>query len=150
MESTSVEFHSLAAGAIPIPDPDAIQEFRTQTSLYDATTAYGSGGSINLITRSGTSSYHGAAYDFIRNTILNANDYFLKYSQEHPAIGTPTNQAPVMIQNQFGGSFGGPYTKASQYILLRQLRGHAPKEWLYGSYFPAMYRCCRQVEPPPI
>jgi Carboxypeptidase regulatory-like domain len=133
VESTSVEFHSLAAGAIPIPDPDAIQEFRTQTSLYDATTAYGSGGSINLITRSGTSSYHGAAYDFIRNTILNANDYFLKYSQEHPAIGTPTNQAPVMIQNQFGGSFGGPIPKLHNTFFFVNYEGMRQKNGSTGA-----------------
>ena len=111
IESTNVEFHTLAAGAIPIPNPDSVQEFRTQTSLYDATSAYGSGGSISLVTRSGTTSYHGVVYDFIRNTVLNANDYFLKYSQAHPAVGNPTNRAPVMLQNQFGGSFGGPVPK---------------------------------------
>lgn len=126
VESTSVQFHSLAAGAIPIPDPDAVQEFRLQTSLYDATTGYGSGGTINLVTRAGTSSYHGAAYDYIRNTILNANDYFLKYSQAHPKVGNPTNTPPVMIQNQFGGSFGGPVPK------------------LHGTFFFVNYEGMRQ------
>ncbi len=133
VESTSVEFHSLAAGAIPIPDPDAIQEFRTQTSLYDATTAYGSGGSINLITRSGTSSYHGVVYDFIRNTVLNANDYFLKYSQAHPAIGSPTNNAPVMIQNQFGGSFGGPIPKLHSTFFFVNYEGMRQKNGSTGA-----------------
>jgi len=98
IDANSVEFHSLSAGAIPIPDPDAIQEFRTETSLYDATSAYGSGGNINLVTRAGTSSYHGVAYDFLRNTVLNANDYFLNQTDQ---------PIPVMQQNQFGGSFGG-------------------------------------------
>ncbi|MDW5266062.1 MULTISPECIES: TonB-dependent receptor [Acidobacteriaceae] len=105
IESTSVEFHTLSAGSIPIPSPDAVQEFRTQTSLYDATSAYGSGGSINLVTRSGTSNYHGTVYDFFRNTVLNANDYFLKAQQ---LIKNQKNTPPVMLQNQFGGSFGGP------------------------------------------
>ncbi len=133
IESTSVEFHSLAAGAIPIPSPDAIQEFRTQTSLYDATSAYGSGGSINLVTRSGTNAYHGIVYDFLRNTVLNANDYFLKYSQAHPAIGNPKNQAPVMIQNQFGGSFGGPIPKLQNTFFFVNYEGLRQKNGSTGS-----------------
>ncbi|HVZ59179.1 MAG TPA: TonB-dependent receptor [Terriglobales bacterium] len=132
VESTNVEFHTLANGAIPIPNPDAVQEFRTQTSLYDASSAYGSGGNINLITRSGSTSYHGVVYDFIRNTALNANDYFLKYAQAHPVTGSPTNQAPIMIQNQFGGSLGGPIPKVKNTFFFVNYEGARQKNGSTG------------------
>lgn len=133
IESTSVEFHTLSAGSIPIPSPDAIQEFRTQTSLYDATTAYGSGGSISLVTRSGTSAYHGTVYDFLRNTLLNANDYFLKYAQAHPAVGSPKNKPPVMIQNQFGASLGGPVPRLPKTFFFVNYEAQRQKNGSTGS-----------------
>src|SRR5581483_11793103 len=99
VDANNFEFHSLALGVVPIPNPDAVQEFRTQTSLYDATTGFSGGGNVTLITRSGTSSFHGTAYEYFRNTVLNANDFFLNRA------GKPR---PIMKQNQFGGSLGGP------------------------------------------
>jgi hypothetical protein len=93
------ELQTLAAGVVPVPNPDAVQEFRTQTSLADATAGSGNGATINLITRAGTSKFHGIGYEFLRNTVLNGNDYFLNQN------GSPR---PVLQQNQFGGSFGGP------------------------------------------
>jgi hypothetical protein len=114
------ELQTLAAGVVPIPNPDAVQEFRTQTSLADATAGSGNGATINLITRAGTSKYHGNIYEFLRNTSLNANDYFLK------AGGSPR---PVLQQNQFGGSFGGavPHLRRTFFFFnyegLRQANG---------------------------
>ena len=58
VDANNFEFHTLAAGIVPIPNPDAVMEFRTQTSLYDATTGLGSGGNISLVTRAGTSQIH--------------------------------------------------------------------------------------------
>jgi hypothetical protein len=98
-DSNNYQFQTLAAGIVPIPSPDAVQEFRTQTSLYDVSTGYSAGATINLITRAGTTQYHGVVYEFLRNTVLNANDYF-----QNAAGGS----RPVLRQNQFGGSFGGP------------------------------------------
>jgi len=83
----------------PLPNPDVVQEFKVQTSLYDATQGRNGGGNINAILKSGTKQYHGDAYEFFRNTSLNANDYFLN------AQGSPR---PVLRQNIFGGSLGGP------------------------------------------
>ncbi len=83
----------------PLPNADVIQEFKVQTSLYDATQGRNGGGNINAILKTGTRQYHGDAYEFFRNNVLNANDYFLNASGQ---------DRPVLKQNIFGGSVGGP------------------------------------------
>jgi hypothetical protein len=78
----------------PVPNPDDIQEFKVSTSLYDATQGRNGGGNINAILKSGTSGFHGDAWEYFRNTKLDAGDYFL---------------GPFDLkQNIFGGDFGGP------------------------------------------
>lgn len=84
---------------VPLPNPDVIQEFKVQTSLYDATQGRNGGGNVNAVLRSGTREFHGDAYEFFRNDALNANEYF------HNATGQPR---PPVKQNIFGGSLGGP------------------------------------------
>ncbi|HYL82987.1 MAG TPA: carboxypeptidase regulatory-like domain-containing protein [Candidatus Angelobacter sp.] len=83
----------------PLPNPDAIQEFKVSTSLYDATQGRDGGGNINAILKSGTSSYHFDAWEYFRNTVLDANDWFQKQAGR---------QRPIIKQNQFGGDAGGP------------------------------------------
>jgi len=83
----------------PLPNPDVVQEFKVQTSLYDASQGRNGGGNINAILKTGTNQYHGDVYEFFRNTVLDANEYFLKQT------GSPR---PVIQQNIFGGSLGGP------------------------------------------
>ncbi len=83
----------------PLPSPDVIQEFKVQTSLYDATQGRNGGGNINAILKTGTRQLHGDVYEFFRNNALNANDYFLNASGQ---------DRPVLKQNVFGGSLGGP------------------------------------------
>src|SRR5579863_1444592 len=83
----------------PLPNPDAIQEFKVQTSLYDASQGRNGGGNINAILKSGTDQFHGDVYEFFRNDKLNANEFFLNSEGQ---------QRPVLKQNIFGGSFGGP------------------------------------------
>jgi len=83
----------------PLPSPDAVQEFRVQTSLYDATAGRNGGGDINAVLKSGGARWHGSAFEFFRNDVFNANEYFEKRN------GQPR---PVVKQNLFGGSFGGP------------------------------------------
>jgi hypothetical protein len=82
-----------------IPAPDSIQEFRVQTANFDAAYGRGSGANVDLVSKSGTNTFHGSAWEFLRNNIFNANDFFLK------AAGQPR---PDLKQNQFGGSIGGP------------------------------------------
>jgi hypothetical protein len=84
---------------VPLPNPQAVKEFKTQTSLYDASQGRNAGGNIQVTMQSGTSHFHGNAFEFFRNNVLNANDFFLNSEGQH---------RPVLRQNQFGGSLGGP------------------------------------------
>jgi hypothetical protein len=85
-----------------VPNPDAIQEFKVQTSTYDAGFGRNIGANVNVVTKSGTNAIHGSVFEFFRNTTLNANDFFLNLS------GTAKG---VLNQNQFGGVLGGPIRK---------------------------------------
>jgi hypothetical protein len=80
-----------------VPSPDAIQEFKVQTDNYSAEYGRAGGAIINATTRSGTNIFHGGAYDYLRNTKLNAFG---------PFYGTGVK--PTLVQNQFGGTLGGP------------------------------------------
>jgi len=88
------------------PSPDTIQEFRVLTNTFDAEYGRNSGSVVNVVTKSGTNNWHGSVYEFIRNKVLNANDYCLTEA----ADGLPC-QKPQFNQNQFGGTFGGPIKK---------------------------------------
>jgi len=83
----------------PLPSPDAVQQFKVQTSLYDATEGRNGGGNINAVLKSGGSHWHGSAYEFFRNDVFNANEFFQKRN------GQPR---PVVKQNLFGVALGGP------------------------------------------
>ncbi len=85
-----------------IPNPDAIQEFKIQTSLFDAGYGRNAGANVNVVTKSGTNALHGTAFEFFRNTVLNANDFFANYSGFSRG---------VLNQNQWGGVVGGPIKK---------------------------------------
>jgi hypothetical protein len=89
----------LQQGGIPIPNPDAIQEFKIQTSLYDAGYGRGAGANVEVVTKAGTNQLHGSVFEFLRNDKLDANDFFLNKQNQPRAI---------MKQNQFGASLGGP------------------------------------------
>src|SRR5438270_868297 len=84
---------------VPLPNPDVIEEFKVQTSLYDASQGRNSGGNVNAILKSGTKSFHGDAYEFFRNDVLNANEFFLNRGGQ---------KRPPVKQNIFGASLGGP------------------------------------------
>jgi len=108
----------------PLPNPAVIQEFKVQTSLYDATQGRNGGGNINAILKTGTNTFHGEAYEFFRNTVLDANDYFLNAAGE---------ARPVIQQNIFGGDVGGPIGKNGKlgfffvnYSGTRQRSGDSP------------------------
>ncbi|MGH9781013.1 MAG: carboxypeptidase regulatory-like domain-containing protein, partial [Candidatus Acidiferrales bacterium] len=85
--------------AIPVPNPDAIQEFKVQTGQYDASFGRDAGANVDVLTKGGGNQFHGVAFEFLRNDDFNANDFFLN------AAGKPR---AVLKQNQFGGSLGGP------------------------------------------
>ncbi|MGC2232126.1 MAG: TonB-dependent receptor, partial [Candidatus Acidiferrum sp.] len=99
---SATDYNVAQATYVPLPNPDVIQEFRVQTSLYDASQGRDGGGNVNAILKSGTRELHGDAYEFFRNTVLNANDFFL--NRDGLA-------RPEINQNIFGGSLGGPVVK---------------------------------------
>ena len=90
------------SGGIPIPNPDALKEFKVQTGLYDATFGRSAGANVSVITKTGTNQYHGTIFEFLRNDVFNANDFF----------SNQTGQGrPALRQNQFGFALGGPLKK---------------------------------------
>ena len=83
----------------PLPSPDVVQEFKVQTSLYDATQGRNGGGNIDAVLKTGTNQIHGDVFEFFRNNHLNANEFFLN---------SQGDSRPTIKQNIFGGSLGGP------------------------------------------
>jgi len=78
-----------------LPSPDALEEFRVLTNTYSAEYGRGVGSIFMAVSKSGTNSFHGNLFEFLRNDALNARNFFAAAK-------------PVLRQNQFGGSFGGP------------------------------------------
>jgi hypothetical protein len=87
------------SGAGAIPNLDSIAEFRILTNNFEAEYGNYSGGQINVVTKSGTNDWHGNAFEFFRNTDLDAKNFF---------DGVNGQQRGAYHQNQFGGTFGGP------------------------------------------
>ena len=88
------------------PNPDAVQEFKILTNNYDAEFGRTSGGIVNQVIKSGTNHVHGSAFEFIRNDVLNARDFFLPQ-------GTPKG---AFKRNVFGGTVGAPIKKDKTFI----------------------------------
>jgi hypothetical protein len=102
-------------GTAAIPNLDSIEEFRIITNNFDAEYGNYSGGQINVVTKSGTNGFHGDIFEFNRNTAFNAVNYFAQ-------------STPKYIQNQFGGTFGGPIKKDKLFFFIdyqgtRQIQG---------------------------
>ncbi len=121
---------------VPLPNPDVIEEFKVQTSLYDASQGRNSGGNVNAVLKSGTKTFHGDLYEFFRNEVLNANEWFQNNA------GQPR---PVIRQNIFGGSLGGPIGPEAKlgfffvnYQGTRQRSGLSPGTTISNSGFPVL------------
>jgi len=122
-----------------VPTQDAIQEFRVQTNNLSSEFGRFTGGVINLTSKSGTNLYHGSAYEFLRNKVLNANTFFNNRSH----IGRP-----AFTQNQFGGNVGGPVLKEKLFFFFsyegfRQRQGQSflfsvPTEAMRNGDFSAL------------
>ncbi len=85
---------------VNVPSIDALGEFTLERSTYDAQYGRSSGGQVNVVTKSGTSEFHGSAYEFVRNDILSANSFLLNKRG---------NPKPPLRYNNFGYTFGGPF-----------------------------------------
>ncbi len=96
-----------SAPSLSVPAPESIQEFKVQTSLYDATFGRSGGGNVQAVTKSGTNLYTGSVYEYFRNEKLNANNPFLK------AVGV---RRPILKRNIFGGVFGGPIVRDNAFF----------------------------------
>ena len=94
---------------------DSVQEFRVTTSNYGADEGVSSSAQVALVTKSGTDSFHGSAYEYNRNSYFSANDYFIKTAQL--LSGSP-NKPPQLNRNIFGGSLGGPIKKDRLFFFL--------------------------------
>jgi Carboxypeptidase regulatory-like domain/TonB dependent receptor len=99
---------------VALPNKESIEEFKTQTSLYDASQGRNGGGNVQVNLKSGTNSYHGETYEFFRNNILNANDWFLNQNSQ---------ARPVLRQNLFGANFGGPVPKIKDWFFYLSYQG---------------------------
>ncbi len=108
-----------------LPNPDAIQEFRVQTNSYNAEYGRYASGVINVLTKSGGNQFHGSAFEFLRNTVFNANDW-----------GSTLARAPFH-RNQFGATLGGPikHDKAFFFVSYSGLR-QATSTFLSGAVVP--------------
>jgi hypothetical protein len=87
------------------PSPDAVREFQVETSSYTADMGGAGGGQINIVTHSGSSQFHGTVYEFLRNGAMDATTF-----------GSMGNNH--LVQNNFGGSFGGPFWGKSTFVFL--------------------------------
>lgn len=85
----------MANGNLPFPFPDAIEQFSVESTVLGAQDGMHSGGLVNAVTRSGTNNFHGNAFEFIRNNIINATNFF-------------STTKDALHQHQFGGTIGGP------------------------------------------
>jgi hypothetical protein len=97
------------------PSPDSVSEFRVISHDYESELGRNSGSILNVITKSGSSRFHGSAYEFLRNDMLNAKGYF-------------DRSVPEFKQNEFGGTFGGPLRRDKAFFFAsyegrRQRRG---------------------------
>jgi hypothetical protein len=79
--------------------PDSVEEFRVTTTNPNASQGRSSGAQVSLVTKGGTNQFHGGVYEFHRNTVTSANDFF------NNRVGNPT---PKLLRNLFGGTIGGP------------------------------------------
>lgn len=127
-------------GGIAIPNPDSLQEFKIQTTNYDAGFGRDAGANVDVVTKSGSNSLHGAVWEFFRNDIFNANDTFLKLNalKANPNV---TPRRASMKQNQFGATLGGPILKDKFFFFgsyqgTRQINGLSSSSLATNSLFP--------------
>jgi hypothetical protein len=119
---------------IAIPNPDTIQEFKVQTSQYDAGYGRNAGANVEVITKGGSNNFHGDLFEFNRNNFFNANDFFYKFSEVSDG---QANKPQTLKQNTFGGTLGGPVKKNKIFFFgsyqgFRQLNGIATNGFATG------------------
>lgn len=94
---------------------DSVEEFRVTTTNAEADEGSAGGAQVALVTKSGTNNFHGSVYEYNRNSVFSANDYFLKQSELQS--GEP-NKPQFLNRNIFGGSLGGPIKKDRLFLFV--------------------------------
>lgn len=95
----------MSNGNLPFPFPDSVSQFSVESTVLGAQSGEHPGGLVNVVTRSGTNTYHGSAFEFIRNNYLNATNFFSTCTPVAPR--TTCSPKDSLHQNQYGGTFGG-------------------------------------------
>jgi outer membrane receptor protein involved in Fe transport len=142
-----VDANSIGTGSNPnlaVPSIDSLQEFIVQTSMYDASAGRNAGGNVAAVTKSGTNKLHGNAYEFLRNTALDANNFFLNGVE---GVVTPR---PTYKRNQFGGTLGGPVAKDRAWFFIsyqgtRETNGTSLTNSLSTMFLPAYLGSARDL-----
>jgi hypothetical protein len=114
--------------SLPLPFPDAMQEFKVETSAIPAQFGYHSTATVNAITKSGTNQFHGDLFEFLRNGDLNARDFFAKVRDTYK-------------RNQYGGTIGGPIRKDKLFFFFGYQRTSLRSDGVQNTAFiptPAM------------
>jgi hypothetical protein len=106
IDATDISLHVFAD--VPVPAPESVSEVNVQTSLYDASVS-GAGGSVQVVTKNGTNSLHGAAYEYFRNQAFNAND---------PNLNAVGLKRPEMRRNVYGATLGGPLRRNKAFFFI--------------------------------
>ena len=106
--SNNDEFAGYAFNGVLPTTPFSVEEFRVTTSNYGASEGRSSGAQIALVTKGGTNKFHGSLYEFNRNGVGEANDFFLKGSQ---IASAQPNRPTQLVWNNYGGTIGGPIWK---------------------------------------
>jgi len=101
---------SVFGGTNSLVSVDALQEFRIQTSTYSPEFGRAPGAQISIVTRSGTNQFHGTAFDYLRNDVFDANNWFNGYTNNPPLPKAKERQ------NDFGGTFSGPILKGKTFF----------------------------------
>ena len=98
---TNSEPNGGITSATYVPSPEAVEEFKVQQTNFSAEYGFSGASVVNIITRSGSNKFHGSVYDFVRDAILDARDWF----------SAPTDSIPPLRRNNYGGTIGGPIIK---------------------------------------
>ncbi len=102
----------MSMGNLPFPFPDAVSQFSVESTVLGAQDGEHSGGVVNVVTRSGTNTYHGSAFEFIRNNYIDATNFY-------------STSPDTLHQNQYGGTFGGKIIRDKLFAFAAYQHVHA-------------------------
>src|SRR6266568_7050319 len=136
--ATNFEQNSGIQNVPYVPSVDSVEEFKVQQSNFTAEFGFAGGTVVNVVTRSGTNQYHGSLYEFFRNSVMDANEWFAN------KFGDPI---PPLKRNNFGGTFGGPIKKDKTFFFF-DYEGLRQRNFSSGT-FGVPTECMRGTGPCP-